>query len=215
MVRISSSKTVQKRFREGVPVGLRTDLGREREAADLLLLGPGLEHHRSGDLEGLTPGRALRYATDNMRRARNYATKYGTDLWERYQQSAYDEPDDLGWIDPAINAIVQANLAITAPGVLTTALEVGRRWDELIRKDRLRYAPFILYVLFLFAMSFAYAAENRRIALETPKGVKLSAEMVEVYVMAAIYAAGTANKAVVIAEKLGIDRIFRIGEEES
>ncbi|MDT0441527.1 hypothetical protein [Streptomyces johnsoniae] len=206
----------QKRFGDGVPADRLADLRREREAADLLISGHELDYHRNRELEGITTGRALRYAMDNMRRARDHGTKYAEGLWARVQRGDLDKPDDLAWIDPATNGIIQAVIALTAPGVLATALEAGQQWDELIKKDRLKYSPFMLYVFFLFALSGAYATERFQIQMTArSEGVELTAEEAEACVMAAINAVGAANKAVEIAETLGIDKIFQIGKDES
>ncbi|MFI0789844.1 hypothetical protein ACH4Q6_30090 [Streptomyces lydicus] len=49
---------------------------------------------------------------------------------------------------------------------------------------------------------------------KSPAGVQLAAEEVDAWAMAAINTVGAANRAVNLAEALGIDKLFRIGKDE-
>jgi len=153
---------------------------------------------------------------NNMKRACDYGSKYAEELQDRIERVTRTDTMTCHGSTPVSNLIVQAILALTTHGVFAATLQLGQRWDELIRRDRLRYTPFILYILFLSALSCACVLESVRIQIAAKsEATSLTPGEAEACVTAVINGVGTANRAVQVAEALGIDKLFRIGEDES
>lgn len=200
----------QKRYGAGLPDSRHDELRREREAAELLFDGQATLD-RAGS-EEIHPSVALNYAVDILKRARAHCVEYGSFLQE-LMASGGPRPgqvDDLSWVDRSAHGIAQAVTALLEPGVLDAALLVAQAFDKAVERDRIEYTPLVLYVFFLFSLSFVHASEKFRICMSLRPG-EGTPDDVEACVNAVINGVGVAGMALDVMETLQIQNLFSPG----
>lgn len=213
----SNTTATQKKFGAELPRNKRdgedrrTGLWREKEAAKLLFQEEEREKLAAGH-EDIDPPVALNHAVRLMRSAHKDCVEYGNRLKNAFHAGGLDQDyiDDLSWVDRSSNAIAQAVISLLVPGAIDAALIVAQGFDRAIAKERHEYTPMVLYVFFLFSLSFVHVAEVFKIGMARHPG-ELTEDDADTCVTAAIGGAGVAAIALDIIDKLKMESLFSPG----
>jgi hypothetical protein len=202
-----SRQGAQQKYGAGLPADRVVAQRWANEAVPMLVV-----NDRRGDLDDVTLACAMHYAIDRFRKAVHVVGKYGNWLEGlaagAMNRTEYSKGNSL--LDEASRHIARGADAVLKPGIIFAALQLGKAIDEVFEREGTDYAAFVLYLLFLFALAFAYASPNFEImqAAKEEKR-KLTADELEKCDLAVIEGVGVAKILVDMVETLHFDELFK------
>jgi hypothetical protein len=213
-----SAQAANQRFRQGVPADRKTALPCEKYAVDLLedvMTDHGrLPPHLVRKFDRTSIAETLFYAVSKFRTVTKETNGHADRLSDRLAtgfnpRDAFRE--DQEWAEKASLDIANAITPLMTPQVFGGMMEFGRLLDEVIQRSGRQgeFSIYLLYLWFLFALSWSYASVRPRKLVEAEEnGRKLSDEELYDCQLHVIKGVAVAAKTVDTFERLGLDKMI-------